>query len=97
LIIANLTDFEGCQSKRGEGGSDKPETNNDLWFGPAGEVEMVMDGSAAKEAFAAGIFEIANLEYDAEKLYHKDTADDEQENFVSGNKRPVSHSCAEGQ
>jgi hypothetical protein len=97
LIIANLTDFEGCQSKRSEGGGNKPETNDDLGFGPAGEVEMVMDGGAAKKASATGVFEIADLEDDAEKLYHKNAADDEQENFVSGNERPVSHSCAEGQ
>jgi hypothetical protein len=97
LIIVNLTDFEGCQGNGGKGSGDKPKTNDDLWLGPAGEVKMVVDGSATEEAFAAGVFEVANLEYNAEKLYHKDAADDEQEYFVSGNKRSVSHSCAEGQ
>ena len=36
---------------------------------------MVVDWSATEKAFAARVFEIGNLQDNAEKLYHKDAAD----------------------
>ena len=97
MIHFRSADFECGQGDGGEGGGDEPETHDDLRLGPAGEVKVVVDGCAAEEAFAAGIFEVADLQDDAEKLDDEDAADDEQENFISGDKCAVAHSGAEGQ
>ena len=58
--------FESGQGQSGEGGGDEPESHDDLGFGPAGEVEMMMNGGAAEEAFSACVFEIADLQDDAD-------------------------------
>ena len=55
-------DFERGDGDGGEGGSEEPKTDYDLWFTPAGQVEMVVNGGASEKAFTAGIFEIADLQ-----------------------------------
>ena len=43
----------------------------------------MVDGGASEETFAAGVFEIAYLQDYAHKLHDEDTADNEQQDFVS--------------
>ena len=66
LIYRRSADFEGCECDGSEGGGEEPETYDDLRFAPACEVEMMVDGGTSKEAFSAGISEIADLDDDAD-------------------------------
>ena len=90
-MLGDLADFQRRQGDSGKGGSQKPEPHHYLWFAPADQVEMVVDGRASKEPLSPRVFEIAHLKHYAEQLHDKDTADDEKKNFISRNQRAVAH------
>ena len=91
MLRPPLSQFKGGQSDDGEGDREEPEADDNLRLGPAGQMEMVMDGGTAENAFAAGVFEVADLKDDAEQLHHKHTADDKQKQFVAGDDGAVAH------
>jgi len=57
----NLADFKSGKGDSRKRRGDEPEAHNDLRLGPAREMEMMMDGGASEKAFAARVFEVADL------------------------------------
>jgi hypothetical protein len=88
--------FQGGEGYECEAYGQEPEAYDDLRFRPAGKMEMVVDGGATEDAFAFSIFEVADLENDAEQFEHENAADNEEQNFVAGYKCAVAHCGTEG-
>src|SRR5689334_8969489 len=79
----NLAEFERSKARESEAEGQNPEAEDDLGFGPALLLEMVVDRRHEEEARArAGAplrpLEPADLEDDRERLHHEDAADDHQ-------------------
>ncbi|GAI32738.1 unnamed protein product [marine sediment metagenome] len=68
-----LADFEGGEGDGGEGGGQEPKTYYHLRLAPANQVKMMMDGGTSKKTFAAGVFEIADLQYDTAQFQYEYT------------------------
>lgn len=71
-----LSYFQGRKCKGGKGDRQKPKTHHHLRLTPAGQVKMMMQRGASKNALAAGVSEIDNLQHYAHKLHHEYAADD---------------------
>ena len=77
LVSSNLTNLQRRQRQRGKEGAEQPKPYYDLRFAPTGEVEMVVQGGAAEEAFATGVFEVADLQDHAHEFHHEDATDEQ--------------------
>ena len=71
-----LADFQGCYGDCCECRCEQPEAYDYLRFGPACEVEVVVDWCASEDAFSSGVFEIADLQDYADQFDYEYSADD---------------------
>ena len=68
---------------------DHPEPHDDLLFGPAAFVEVVVDRRDLEDAFAVAQLERADLQDHGEHLEEEHPADDEQQELLPSDDREV--------
>src|SRR5689334_13332418 len=79
-----LSQFQCRQTEQREDQRRDPETDNDLRFLPTLQLEVMMQRSHQKHAFAARL-ERHHLDHHGESLENKHAADEDQQQFVLDN------------
>jgi hypothetical protein len=78
-----LANFEKGEAEEGEHDRDKPEANDDLAFFPTTKLEVVVNGSHAKDTFFPG-FVATDLEDHRECFHDEDAANDDEHELLLG-------------
>src|SRR5947207_5064126 len=83
-----LSEFNRRQCEGGEHGGDQPEADDDLGFGPAFALEMMVkrghqEDSPAFAEFSFGVFEPGDLQEDADGFGDENSADEEEHEFLA--------------
>ena len=68
-----------------------------MLLGPAAEVEVVVVGCAAEDAFATGVFEVADLKNDGGDFDEKDATHEKNDDFLTGDEGDVGDDATEGE
>ena len=89
-----LPQLQTCQTDQRQDHRDDPEADDDLGFGPAEFLEMVVDRRHQENALA-GHFVVADLDDHREGFHDEETSYDGEDDLVFGGNRDGSERSAQ--